>query len=97
VTRERADLTDCVYERLTVLRRADADDANGARRYLCRCSCGREVEVRGANLTATGKNRVVSCGCYRVEVQRARARLRHLQRHDLRLPARRRHRARSQL
>ena len=67
------DLTGGEFNLLTALRRVD-DDRNGARRYLCRCACGQELEVRGANLTSGAQ---VSCGCWRAEVQRARAVRRH--------------------
>lgn len=67
------DLTDQEFEFLTVLHRVD-DDRNGSRRYRCRCACGTELDVRGANLTSGAQ---VSCGCWRAQTQRGRAMRRH--------------------
>lgn len=49
------DLSDRVFGRLTVLNRADR-----VRYWVCRCSCGTQVEVRANSLTG-GLTR--SCGC----------------------------------
>ena len=65
-----------VFERLTVLAASD-DERNGAKRWLCRCSCGDQCVVRGANLTS-GATR--SCGCLRSEATRERTLARNRER-----------------
>jgi hypothetical protein len=67
------DLSGRVFGRLTVLGRVD-DERNGAARWHCLCECGRTPDVRGANLTSGA---VLSCGCLRSELSRARAVLRN--------------------
>ena len=52
------------YGRLLVIERARSD--RGAR-WLCRCSCGTEVIIRGVNLRNL---RTQSCGCFRRERDR---------------------------
>lgn len=54
------DLTDLVFGRLTVER--IVAPSNKRRNWLCGCSCGKTVVVRGSALT-TGNTR--SCGCFR--------------------------------
>ena len=58
----KRDLTGQRFGKLTVLRRADAPQ-NGkpvGDRWLCRCDCGGEVTVLGANLV---RGHTKSCGC----------------------------------
>ena len=58
----KRDLTGQRFGRLTVLRRADAPQ-NGkpaGDRWLCRCDCGGEAAVLGANLV---RGHTKSCGC----------------------------------
>lgn len=58
------DETGNTYGRITVLRRATADETNGRRGgvyWLCRCSCGTETVVCGHSLRI-GETK--SCGCY---------------------------------
>lgn len=57
--RDRWDLTGQTFDRLTVQSEAEGDK-NGARRWLCICSCGARKVVYGTHLTR-GKTR--SCGC----------------------------------
>lgn len=53
------DMTGKRFGHLTVLRRVPHETQHGAY-WLCRCDCGREIEVRGWYL----RNRTpVSCGC----------------------------------
>lgn len=60
-----------VFGRLTVVAYVRQDERK-KRKYLCRCSCGREVTIRGdALLSGTSK----SCGCLRRDEQALRARL----------------------
>jgi len=49
------------FARLTVIER---DSKPRGRHYLCRCDCGKEVVVLGANLRSGGRK---SCGCLRRE------------------------------
>lgn len=56
--RPRLDLTGQEFGRLTVM--GESDERNGRRYWLCKCGCGKEVEVRQDNLT-TG--RTEGCGC----------------------------------
>lgn len=60
---ERSDekLLGKTFGELKVLKRANL---TGESRYLCRCSCGKEVEVRGVELLA---GKTVSCGHKRME------------------------------
>ena len=53
------DLTGEVFERLTVLERAE-NDAHYSAQFLCRCECGTEKIIKGRYLT-NGETR--SCGC----------------------------------
>ena len=55
------DLTGRQFGELTALRRAE-NDGNGKVRWLCRCSCGREVTVPALTLKSGGSR---SCGCKR--------------------------------
>ena len=58
------DLTGRRYGRLIVIERVTNDGRSV--RWLCRCDCGNEREVRGASLT-TGNTS--SCGCLHRELQ----------------------------
>lgn len=53
------DLTGQIFGRLLVLYR-DMNYRKGRARWICRCSCGREISVIGASLL-TGNTK--SCGC----------------------------------
>jgi hypothetical protein len=55
-----------VFGRLTVLERLAAS-IHGDSRYLCRCECGKQREVRGSSLT---RGLTKSCGCLRRELMR---------------------------
>lgn len=61
------------FGRLLVTSQAD-DERNGATRWHCTCECGSYKDVRGSNLTSGA---VVSCGCWRRDIQRVRARQRN--------------------
>lgn len=68
MARPEIDLQGRIFERLTVVERLPSE-ANGSHRWLCRCTCGDRVKTRGSDLLR-GNTR--SCGCLRIEVQRAR-------------------------
>lgn len=51
------------YGRLLVIERAGKVQG-GIATWKCRCDCGKEAIVRGAELR---RGHVISCGCYRVE------------------------------
>ncbi len=53
------------FGRLTVLEATDRRSVGGHVVWLCKCSCGNQVEVVSANLT-TGNT--TSCGCLQLEV-----------------------------
>lgn len=57
------DLKDQRVGRWTVIERAENND-RGQARWLCRCDCGTEKMVLGANLH---RGLTMSCGCYRRE------------------------------
>lgn len=63
------DLTDLVSERLTVIRRAE-NGSQGQPRWLCRCTCGTEVERKGQDIR---KGTAKSCGCLQREAIAVRA------------------------
>lgn len=53
------------FGRLTTIRKTDRVDSSGRRSYwLCRCTCGKLVQVRGALLV---NGHTSSCGCLRRE------------------------------
>ena len=61
--RKAQDLSGKVFGRLTVIKRAeDHVCPNGSKKvaFLCKCSCGNQVIVRGDLLR---EGRVISCGC----------------------------------
>lgn len=69
------DLTGHTYNRLTVVRLAYVAD-NGARHWLCVCSCPAKTErvVEGASVK---RGKVKSCGCLRREVSKVNVLLAH--------------------
>ena len=48
------------FGRLTVIERAAGSDSSGCRLWLCRCDCGKEINVMYFSLLS-GNNK--SCGC----------------------------------
>lgn len=70
------DLSGKIFERLTVIRRADdyiQPSGKPVTMWLCRCKCGTEVSIAGYSLTS-GKTQ--SCGCYGKE-QRLKSNTKH--------------------
>ena len=59
---KRLELTGKIYGRLTVIRFAYVK--NKATYWICRCECGNDVIVKGANLNSGNSK---SCGCLEVE------------------------------
>jgi hypothetical protein len=57
------DLTGKEFGRWTVLHRVE-NSRDGSARWLCRCACGTERELKAKRLT-TGQT--LSCGCYHHE------------------------------
>ena len=59
------DLTDKIFERLTVVKHHKKDN-NGNNYWLCKCDCGNEelISVRGNSLTFGNTK---SCGCLQKE------------------------------
>jgi len=70
MARNATDLTNKIFGRLSVLRRAE-NSKHGAARWVVRCGCGTEKTVRTDQLT-TGST--VSCGCYLRELASSRLR-----------------------
>lgn len=62
-TGPRIDLTSNVYDRLTVL--GFAEMRQGRSFWRCRCTCGNECVVNGADLKL---GKIHSCGCLRREM-----------------------------
>ncbi|WP_436665211.1 alcohol dehydrogenase [Lactiplantibacillus plantarum] len=60
------DLTGETFSRLTVIERTESAP-NGNARWLCQCSCGRQVVVDSYRLR---KGITKSCGCLRADVSR---------------------------
>ena len=60
------DMTGQRVGRLLVLARAGRT-GQGQAKWLCRCGCGREIEVAGQDLRSGGQR---SCGCARARPQR---------------------------
>ena len=63
---ERRDLTNQVFGRLTVVGRAE-NGSRGQTRWLCRCACGRSVEVLANSLLS---DHTRSCGCFKADSKR---------------------------
>lgn len=59
------------FGRLLVLRRSDDPKWNRVF-WICKCDCGKEVEVGSENLLSGNTK---SCGCYSLEIKKARATL----------------------
>ena len=57
------------FGRLTILRRAPANDSHNRSRWHCRCDCGNKLIVRADRLMG---ERTISCGCYNREQSRKR-------------------------
>ena len=57
------DLTGQVFNRLTVLSRAE-NDKNNKPQWNCICECGKNTKVQSSSLTTGGTK---SCGCLRIE------------------------------
>lgn len=66
--REKYNLTNNVYGRLTVLRPAHVDERR-KRYWHCRCECGNETITRSDQLR---RGEVRSCGCLKAELDRSR-------------------------
>lgn len=62
------DRTDQEYGLLTVIERAPDRDGSGHAYWLCRCACGRTVEVRSSKLAAA-----TACGCLKAAPETRRA------------------------
>lgn len=63
------DLTGQKFGRLTVLRNL-GKGKDSRFKFLCKCECGKEVEVKGVYLTT---NQVRSCGCLAHDISRENA------------------------
>lgn len=59
------------FGRLVVVERAE-NGPGGKVRIICRCDCGKVVEVFGSSLRS---GRCKSCGCLRSEIARTRMRI----------------------
>lgn len=57
-------MTGLVFSRLTVVKRGTKSDKTGQAYWICRCLCGTEIEVGGAELRR-GNSR--SCGCLQID------------------------------
>ncbi len=75
------DLTGKIIGRLEVLHQTESryvkssSKAKIRKRYwLCRCSCGKEKEIRGDSLLSK-KSPIISCGCFQKEKARENGRL----------------------
>jgi hypothetical protein len=72
------DLVGKTFRCLTVLKYAGTRRSNGLKTlrnyYLCRCKCGKELEIIRHSLVGLGKKLAISCGCTR---RHAKARLTH--------------------
>ena len=65
-----ANLAGQVFGRLTAVGRRYGSNLGRGAWWHCRCTCGRECDVRADNLT---RGKVRSCGCLRVEAGIAKA------------------------
>ena len=73
--RKIRDLTGEIFGRLTVIRRNLEECRDGRSAYwLCKCSCGNEKTICGANLIQGTK----SCGCFAKELISLRGKQKHL-------------------
>lgn len=60
------DLKNKVFGELTVIARSRKRHSTGAIMWYCRCSCGKQLHVRGGALTLSERP-TRSCGCIRLE------------------------------
>jgi hypothetical protein len=67
------DLLGQVFNRLTVIRRAE-NSSDGKARWVCLCECGNETTVYGKYLK---DGRSKSCGCFRKESNAENPRIKH--------------------
>lgn len=65
----RRDLTDRIFERLTVIKESEIQNSIKGTVWDCKCSCGNTCKVNGRNLLHWD---VKSCGCLSVDLARAR-------------------------
>ena len=63
--RQLDDMTGKKFGRLTVIKRAKENDRQGKVRWICKCDCGKTVEVTGWNLRSGD---TMSCGCLHKDV-----------------------------
>lgn len=77
---EVIDLTGERFGRLTVIRRCENKNGGRFPAWTCKCDCGKTVDVLGCNLR-TGNTQ--SCGCYSIELCRARSVIHGLSNHPL--------------
>jgi hypothetical protein len=61
------------FGRLTVLQRHPLKTKAGKVRWVCACTCGNEKIVEGSALVSKRANCTRSCGCLRIEANKARA------------------------
>lgn len=59
------DLTGLVFGRLTVLGLSPKENKSDPKKWLCKCSCGKETSVLTSSLN---NGKTTSCGCYNSEV-----------------------------
>jgi len=64
------DLTEQLFDRLTVLSRA-ANGSDGRTRWMCQCSCG---ALRVVDAKALRRRATKSCGCFKIEENTQRSR-----------------------
>lgn len=69
MSRSIIDVTGRTFSRLTVIRH-NGFSRSGEATWLCACSCGAEVTATGGNLRSGNTS---SCGCFKLEEQRARS------------------------
>ena len=64
INRKCEDLSGKKYGRLTVLRKDDVRNPSGKIKWICKCDCGVEKSIVGADLK---NGKIISCGCYNIE------------------------------
>ena len=60
---KRKDISGQIFNNLTVLKRDERDEQKGKSKWICLCTCGKEVSIRAVDLHSSHNKSCGSCGC----------------------------------